>query len=117
MPASIFADLQDLCNDTITAKVVTSDGFGGTTVTGSTAFTSCRVEGETRLVRDSSGAEVTSTLQAFILDTGAAAVALDTTTYRYDLPSRYTPNSELEALAVNRVVDENGGHHVEVMFK
>lgn len=116
MAASITADLRDLCTDTVTAFSVSVDGFGKATVTGSNVFTSCRVSGSNKLVRDASGAEVVSTVQALILDEGAADVALGTTGYQYAIPDRYARNTGLEAISVSRVTDENGGHHVKLTF-
>lgn len=99
--------------DTVTAQPGVLDHFGAFTPSGAIiADIPCRIEGEQRLARDSSGREVVSTVQLII----GGVYGLTAHTHRYTIPGRYTPNTNLEAFSVNQVSDENGPCYEEVML-
>lgn len=108
----ILTDLSDMFPDTITCQPGTLDAFGTFTASGSAVTPSCYIEGEIRLVRDLNGQEVVSTLQVIVADTQGLTVD----GYRYTLPARFSPNSNLKAIGVERVSDEDGAHHERLLF-
>jgi hypothetical protein len=114
MPDPIVTLLQDMANDTVVAKRAGSFNlYGEPQAQMSTTFTSCRITCKNRLVRNAQGTETTSTCQVTILDSAADLSArLD----RFDLPARFSPNSNLEAISVDPVTDENGVHHTVVFL-
>ncbi len=114
MPATLIADLLPLAADTIVAQPGTLDGFGAFIASGSSVPLTCHIEGESKLVRDNNGREVTSSMQVFIVD--ASAPSLSVEGHRYTLPSRFIPSADLIALTIGKATDENGAHHEVVMF-
>lgn len=106
------AALLDLMPDTLVAVPGAVDAFGEWTASGSTVNVPCRVEGRARLVRDLSGKEVVSSVQVY---TGGV-YSLTVDGHRYTLPSRFAPKTEIQALHVELVADEEGPHHEVVML-
>lgn len=110
---SAFADLfLDFAYETIAVQRGTLDNEGTFTPTGSVVRYPCRFEGQVRVLRTASGQEVTSSLQAIVL----ATPNLHPTTCRFTLPSRYTPNASVIALAVTHETDEGESCYEEVYF-
>lgn len=120
MPQAIAPHLLDMMSDTVSCQPGTLDGFGKFTAVGVALVGTCHISGKNRMIRDNEGNEVVSSLKVIVVDSLGAALGLlpDTPTlsYRYTLPNRYIPNSNLTALAVKPVQDENGPHHEVVYF-
>lgn len=100
---TFFADFADMLSDTLIAQPGTLDHFGGWVASGEALTPACRIEGETRMVRDPSGTEVVSTVQVYVGPLGLTAKD-----YRFTLPARFSPREELEAIGVEKVADEDG---------
>lgn len=110
---SIVDDLADLFLDVCVATPGVLDEFGKFIPSGASLNLPCRIEGETRLVRDPSGQEVTSSVQVIV----AGYNDLNVEGYRYTLPSRYTPRADLRAIAVDKVSsDEKADEYEELAF-
>lgn len=101
---SIVDDLSDLFNDTVLAVPGADDGYGTFIASGATLSLPCYIEGKERLARTAAGEQVTSLLQVYV----AGYNNLTVDEYRYTLPARYSPDTLLEAVAVEKVNDENG---------
>ncbi len=97
-------ELVGLMPDTLIAQPGSMSGFGGWTASGTALSLACRISGGTKLVRDTSGAEVSSSVHVVV----GSVNGLDTTGYRYTLPSDFSPNVELTAIAARAVRDEDG---------
>jgi len=105
-------DFLDFMPDTLGARQVTLDGQGDLLTSGALLNLSCYIEGEDRLVRDITGKEVVSTVQAIVATTEAISVD----GWRFTLPSRFSPNEDIEAIGVQSVSDEDGEAYKIVMF-
>lgn len=105
-------DLSDLFPDTLTAQPVTTDEFGDTTNDGSALSLSCYIEGESKLVRNQEGQEVVSSVQVIVK--GDNSLSVDG--HRYTLPARFDPRTDLKAIGVVKVSDENGALYEEVLL-
>ena len=104
---------EHLMPDTLSCQPGSRDAFGAWTNSGSAITPKCRIEGDRRMVRDSAGVEVVSSLLAIV----SSVVALTVDGYRYTLPARFpAPRVDLEALAVDLVADGDGAHHAEIYF-
>lgn len=105
MPASSFvADFLDLMSDTLVATPGYLDEYGGFTASGEVLSLPCHIEGSTRLVRDQSGREVTSSVQVIV----GGVYDLTVDRHRYTLPARFQPRTDLLAIGVERESDEVG---------
>jgi hypothetical protein len=102
----------DMMPDTLLAQPGTTDNYGEWVASGEEQSITCRFEGRSRLVRDSSGREVVSMLQAITLGVFNLTVA----GYRYTLPARFTNRTEVLAIGVERESDEDGPDHEVVLF-
>lgn len=105
-------DLADCFPDTVTAQPVTVDAFGDWSANGASTDLSAYIEAENKLVRNSAGEEVTSSLQAYIAGTNS----LTTDGHRYTLPARFDPNSDRQAIAIEKASDGDGEVYEAVMF-
>jgi hypothetical protein len=108
----IVDDLSDLFLDTIIATPIVSDIAGGFTPSGAVLSLPCRIEGEARLVRDSTGREVTSSVQVIV----AGYNDLTTHEHRYTLPARYNPRTNLTAIYVDKVSSDTEEECYEELF-
>lgn len=108
---TLLTTLADFFPDELLAQPGSTDGFGEWTASGSALNIPCYISGKVRLVRNASGNEVVSSVKV----TCAEVNTLTTTGFRYTLPSRYTPNADIEAISTKPVSDEGGAHH-EVLF-
>ena len=103
----------DLAPDEIVTEEPTGfDAYGAPTGYRTPQRWRARIVGKMRAVRDASGQERTSSVQALVLDRDAATL---TVRHRYTLPARYAPRQP-SPLAVSVVTDESGPHHVVVWF-
>lgn len=110
---SEFADLfLDFAFETITARRGTVDNEGTWTPVGAAVTVPCRFEGQIRTVRNAQGQEFTSSVQAIVLGTPN----FNPQEYRFTLPSRFTPNTNVQALSVGKESDESGPCYEEVFF-
>jgi hypothetical protein len=112
MPSSIVADLLDMMPHTVTAQPGALDAFGEWTASGEALSLTCMVEGQTRLVRDSLGREVASTMQVIV----GGSNGLTVSGHRYTLPAGYSPRTDLTAIGVEKLADENGAHHEVILL-
>lgn len=88
------------------------DATGRFTASGSPLTIKCRISGKVKLVRDRTGQQVVSSVQA-VTD---SYNNLTTDKHRYTLPSRFDPRVSLRAIAVVKVSDENGPCFERIMF-
>lgn len=118
--ADFIDNLTDCAPDTITAQSGTVSAHGTWTTDGSApqTFTEvCKVsDGKVRLVRNSAGEEVASSIKVTILSVPASPY-LNARLFRFTIPARYDPNTDLEALAVKMPSDESGPTHYVVWFR
>lgn len=106
-------DLADLMTDTLIAHPGVLDGYGGWLASGAALVIPCRIEASTRLVTDqSTGREVATRFQVFTND----YYNLNPQSYRYTLPSRYIPSSQLTAYDVIHELDEEGEQYEVVIL-
>ena len=113
MPSSIVPDLLDMMSDTIIAQPGSVDAFGDWTPSGAALNLTCKLIGGNRLVRDQiTGKEVVSTVKAVIGSTPGLSVR----GYRYTLPARFGPRTDITAIDARAVTDENGAHHEVVVL-
>ncbi len=105
MTESDFAEMfADLMPDTVIVTPGTLDAYGDFIASGQTLSLACRIEGQTRIIRDAAGNEVVSTVQVII----GSYNDLTADKHRYTLPTRYTPRAELQALSIDKESDETG---------
>lgn len=102
-----------LMSDDLTITPGTVDVFGEWIPSGEVLVPCCHIEGETRTVRDATGAEVTSSVQVIV----GGYFDLTTNRHRYTLPTRFNPRLDLKAIAIDKVSDELGPCYEEVFFK
>lgn len=107
MADQIIDDLEDMFADTLVVQPGNRDEFGDFHPEGDSFDVPCHIEGETRLVRDLSGREVTSTVQVYC----AGVFGLTVRDHSYNLPSGFAPREDREAISVGKERDENGAHH------
>lgn len=115
----ITGDLADMFGDVLVAQPGSVDGLGAWTASGSALNPVCHIvalRGGT-LIRDAGGNEVVSSYKVIVGANPTLGLTVDG--HRYDLPSRFSPRTELTALKVDYVSDEDGdpGHHERVWFK
>jgi hypothetical protein len=108
----IVDDLADLFLDEIIATPGTRDYAGGFVPSGTILNLPCRIEGEARLVRDSTGREVTSSVQVIV----AGYNHLTTHEHEYTLPARYNPRTDLTAIYVDKVSSDTEEECYEELF-
>lgn len=109
---SIVDDLLDLFDAEIIVHPGYLDEFGDWAASGAATNLICRFEGESRLVRDALGNEVTSTVQAIV----AGYNNLTTHLHRYTLPSRFIPSGSLRAISIDKHSDEDGPLYEAINF-
>lgn len=98
-------DFDDLLTDSLIAIPGVNDGYGAWVPSGTALTIPCRIEATTRLVTDpSSGREVVTRFSAFT----NGYYGLNPETYRYTLPVRYMPSSQIRAYDVIINTDEDG---------
>lgn len=112
MSSDFLAELVELMPDTLVAQPVVSDEFGDWVPSGAALALDCRIEGGVKMVRALDGRETVSTVQAIV----GSSPGLTATDFRYTLPSRFEPNSNLRAINVLKEADEDGPLYEEVVF-
>lgn len=106
-----FADLfQDFMPDVVIVQPGHVTAYGDFIASGSTLSIPCRIEGANRLVRNSQGKEVVSSVQVITGEYNNLTV----NNHRYTLPVRFSPNSNLQAISVVKESDEIGPCYEEV---
>lgn len=105
-------DLDDLFSDTLTCTPGITDAFGDFTPSGAVLAPSCYINAESKLVRAETGQEVVSSVQAIVQGHNDLTVNL----HRYTLPARFSPRTDLRAIGVVKVSDEDGELYEEVVF-
>ncbi len=112
MPGSIVAELADMFADTMGWRAwLSEDVMGDPTYEEDTTNLAVKLSGRIRIVRDTSGQEHVSTVQATIAGVYGVKVADE-----FTLPADYDPRQPT-AIAVKPVRDENGPHHEVVFFR
>ena len=109
---SIVTDLLPLFPETMSCQPGTLDNRGTFTAVGLPFTVPARFEGQSKLVRTSSGQEKTSTLRAIV----ASASTLSADVHRFTIPARFTPNTGLSALGVEKHADAEAFVYQEVLF-
>jgi len=107
----IVDDLIDLFPDEITGQPGTVNTSGDFTPSGDPITCRCRYEMEIRTVAVRNQVK-TSRLSALV----AATPGFTPDTFRYTIPSRFAPNTNITAVAVIPESDENGPCYEEVLF-
>ena len=102
----------DMMPDTLVAQPGYPDEYGNFVPSGALLSPSCRIEGQVRLVRSTSGKEVVSSVQCIV----DGAYGLTTDRHRYTLPVRFAPRTALEAVGIERVSDESGPSYEVVLL-
>lgn len=109
---SIVDALAHLFPETMSCQPGTLDNRGTFTASGAAFTVPARFEGQSKLVRTSSGQEKTSTLRAIV----ASAITLTADAHRFTLPARFTPSTGLSALGVEKWADAEAFVYQEVLF-
>ncbi len=110
MPNPIVSDLADMMADTIIVESdPTDDGFGNLTYA-TTRTIRCHLTSNHKLVKDASGKETMSTVQAIL----AGYFDIDRRD-QVTLPARYSPRKPPIINVIART-DENGPHHETIMM-
>ena len=109
---SIVDDLIDLFPEDIVAQPGVVDRFGTWLASGASVAVKARFEGGSRTVRDTAGQFQVSTLSAII----AGTPGFSADTWRFTIPSRFQPNTDLIAINVLHESDEIGAEYEEVVF-
>lgn len=105
------SEFHDMMPDTVLAQPGHVSATGAFVASGEVVtLEHCRVEGGPRLVRLSTGEEVVASVTVIV----GEFVDLTAERHRYTLPARFSPRSNLKALSVIPVTDEDGGEYVEV---
>ncbi len=111
--ADFLTELLDLMPHTLTAQPGTTDAKDNFTPSGSALAIPCNIEGESKLVPDQLGRQVTS---RFLVYTGQFN-SLTIEGFRYSLPVEFpAPRIELKAILVDPVSDEDGTLYEIVRF-
>lgn len=105
-------DLAEFFNESVTATPGVLDGFGAFVASGAELVLPCRIEGDSRLVRDPNGQEVVSSVQVIV----GGYNDLTVEQYRYTLPARFSPREQLRAIAIDKVTDEEGTTYEEIQL-
>ncbi len=111
MALSILNQIKKLYADTILVEPYISSDLLGVRTYGSSVPYKARIKGQHILVKDASGKEVMSTVQAWP-DATTGITVRD----RFTLPSRFSPQTP-ECIDVPYLSDENGAHHIKLFFK
>lgn len=106
----IVEELEDMFPDTLVAQPGVHDAFGDFIPSGAALSVPCYIEGESILVRDRQGREMVSSFQVIV----GGAYGLTVDDYRYTLPVRYSPRTDLTAIGVIPVSDEGGACYEQV---
>lgn len=106
------ANFTDMMPDTLTVQPGHLDAYGAFVPSGAALSPNCRIRGQVRTVRNAQGKEVVSSYQALV----DGVYNLTTDQHRYTLPARFSPRSNLEAVAVQQVSDEDGPCYEVVML-
>jgi hypothetical protein len=109
---SIVGELEHLFFEELTAQPGSVDREGTWTASGTAVTIKARFEGRVRMVRTNGGQEVASSVSAIV----AGAPGFTPTTYRFTLPSRFTPNTNVVAVHVEHETDADGPCYEEVFF-
>lgn len=109
----ILLDLADCFPDTLLSQPGPLDEEGEFAASGAEISAACYISEKSRLVRDpSTGREVVSSFKITV----AATDDLTVEGHRYTLPVRFDPRTNLTAISVKKVSDEDGAHHEVVML-
>lgn len=105
-------DLSEFFNEQVVCTPGALDGFGTFLASGATLALPCRIEGDSRLVRDPNGQEVVSSVQVLV----GGYNDLTVEQHRYTLPVRFSPRTDLRAIAIDKVTDEDGPVYEEIVL-
>jgi hypothetical protein len=109
---SLITYVESYMTDTLTATKVTSNRYGRKVASEASLNIKCRVSGEEKEIRTSNGSQITSTVKV----TTAGYYGLDPRQYVFGLPSRYYPNTNLEAISIKTVMNQTDPHHQVIRF-
>lgn len=98
----IVDDVLDLLLDTITCTPGTVDETGLFVPSGTVLNLPCRIRYGQRTIRRSDGQEVVSTTRVIV----GGYNDLTTDGHRYTLPARFSPRTDLVAIRVDKVSDD-----------
>lgn len=105
MSIDLIAELYDMFEaGALIADPGSEDYAGNWVASGAQQVIDAYVSGGTKLVRSPRGEEVVSSVQVIT----AGYFNLDTDHYRYTIPSRFNPNTDLRAVGVEHYTDEGG---------
>ena len=102
-----ISDWLDMCPHTVTVEPFSSRNAYGAATYGTAVTYRARVQGKNQMIRNVGGEEVVSTITVYV------ATQTMTPQDRITLPSPFSP-TQPDILAVQRVSDESGQHHVVV---
>lgn len=106
------SNFTDMMVDDLICQPGNTDATGKFTASGSPLTIKCRISGKVKIVRNTIGQEVVSSVQAVTNSFNNLTV----NNHRYTLPVRFNPRLSLKALAIVPVSDENGPCYERVMF-
>lgn len=109
---SIVDQLLHLFPDTITGQPGVLDSFGTWIASGAQVTLPARYEGGPRVVRTPQGQDQVSTLSAIVGGVGG----FNPDTWRFTIPSRFTPHANLIAINVLKESDATQVVYEEVIF-
>lgn len=102
---SIVDDLADLFSDTVVITPGYTDDFGGWVASGQVRNFPCRIEGHVQLIKRSDGQDQASALRVIF----GGYPNLDIERDRFTLPTRFSPKTNLKAINIEKVFDEETG--------
>jgi len=109
---AIVNDLLDLFDAKITMQPGLLDWSGSWLASGANQTLPCRYEGGPRMVRDSSGQQVVSSLLCIV---GGMLQATNPSLVRFTIPATFLPQTSLiQAIRIDIVSDETGPICAEV---
>ena len=114
MPDAITGLLADMASEILIAQPGAEDETGTFVASGAAiSIANCRIGGGRKMVRDAKGREIVSSFRV----TSLGLNSLTTEGFRYTLPSnRPEPRTNLKAIEIRVVPDENGPHHEVIEF-
>ena len=107
---SDFADMLE--TGVLVAQPGTTDGTGKFTPSGSATTMDGYIEAESEMAFGEGGKQVISSVSVFV----GIGTTLNPKTFRFTIPSRYSPYEDLEAEAVDHVNDDDGPYYQEVVL-
>lgn len=110
----LLDDLQDLAPYEVTATPIVLSIDGDEVPGIPQVLSNCYIDDESRMVRDNTGTKVVSSMTILVLEYNNK---IDALAWRFTIPSEFSePNTDLVAIAVKTISDEDGACYNEVVL-